>query len=241
VIKHFEDEIAILTHTDHPGVVRMIGYGRAPRMFIVLEYLKEGTLDSMLSRNNSQSSVGRMLFPKKTFQWPVLLSHAIELAKALKYLHHDCISGASIIHRDLKPDNIGFIDGKLKLFDMGLSICVEKESCVNDAYNMSGFIGTLRYMAPEVLLNEKYSEKADVYSFGILLWQMASDKLPYGHIKQKQDFIDRFLIHHDRPTLAYSWPKELKDLLKMCWDKDQHKRPSFELVIELLVSLQRKS
>ena len=75
----------------------------------------------------------------------------------------------------MKPQNTGFTkDGQLKIFDFGLMACVRKRGQPTDAYNMSGGTGTLIYMAPEVALSKPYSEKVDIYSFGVILWQLAS-------------------------------------------------------------------
>ena len=81
---------------------------------------------------------------------------------------------------DLKPDNVGFTsDGTLKLFDFGLCTCVKTHSDPNDVYEMTGNTGSLRYMAPEVALRKPYNEKVDVYSYGIMVWQMARDRVPF--------------------------------------------------------------
>ena len=67
----------------------------------------------------------------------------------------------------------------LKLFDFGLCTCVKKHDDDTQTYEMTGNTGSLRYMAPEVALKQPYNEKADVYSFGIMVWQMARDRIPY--------------------------------------------------------------
>jgi serine/threonine protein kinase len=66
---------------------------------------------------------------------------------------------------DLKPQNIGFdADKTLKLFDFGLAACVQKKRTASDTYDMTGYTGTLVYMAPEVVLRKRYNEKVDVFS-----------------------------------------------------------------------------
>jgi len=102
---------------------------------------------------------------------------------------------------DLKPDNVGFTaDGCLKLFDFGLVTCVRSRQHANDSYSMTGFTGSLRYMAPEVALQEPYTEKVDVYSFGIMLWQMTNDKVPFRGMT-KQDFMKNVVMGDLRPKL----------------------------------------
>ncbi|RYG59380.1 hypothetical protein EON64_20295, partial [archaeon] len=121
---------------------------------------------------------------------------------------------------DLKPDNVGFTkDGFLKLFDFGLVTCVRSRTSPNDVYEMTGYTGSLRYMAPEVVLRKPYSEKADVYSFGIMLWQMARDRVPFKGYN-KEEFFSRVVEGHERPKLDKSWPGGFSNLLKSCWGVD---------------------
>lgn len=132
---------------------------------------------------------------------------------------------------DLKPDNVGFTkDGTLKLFDFGLVTCVRARKNADEAYEMTGYTGSLRYMAPEVVLRKPYSEKADVYSYGIMLWQMARDRIPFKGFS-KEEFIKQVVHQHERPKLDKSWPMGFTNLLKACWDYDPKRRPSFEAII----------
>ena len=86
-----------------------------------------------------------------------------------------------VIHRDLKPENIGVdSNGRLKLFDFGLGRCVKKRSKDTESYKMTGETGTLRYMAPEVVLSKPYTEKVDTYSFGIVVWTMATNTVAFA-------------------------------------------------------------
>ena len=80
----------------------------------------------------------------------------------------------------MKPDNVGFTaEGDLKLFDFGLVTCVRSRQDSKTCYEMTGYTGSLRYMAPEVALRLPYNEKVDVYSYGIMVWQMARDRVPF--------------------------------------------------------------
>ena len=138
---------------------------------------------------------------------------------------------------DLKPDNIGFTeDGTLKLFDFGLSTCVQTRTFSNEAYNMTGYTGSLRYMAPEVALREPYGEKVDVYSFAIMLWQMATDTLPFTGLG-KTAFMEDVVRGDQRPKIDRSWPEGFSKLLSNCWHRDPEQRPSFALILIELNSL----
>jgi serine/threonine protein kinase len=162
------------------------------------------------------------------------LERGKELASALNYIHCECTTGVSIIHRDLKPDNIGIdCDGTLKVIDFGLSICVKRRTNNTSAYKMTGRTGTMRYMCPEVALGQKYSEKVDVYSFAIILWQMVADSIPYKKIT-KDIFFDAVARGGERPPLNSHWPEAFCELLESCWAESQETRPSFNIVMKVL-------
>ena len=97
---------------------------------------------------------------------------ALETARGVHYLHS---FKPPILHRDLKSLNL-LLDEcfRIKLADFGWTRVM--------AESMTGKIGTYQWMAPEVINNEKYTEKADVYSFGIILWEIASREPPYKNI-----------------------------------------------------------
>ena len=132
---------------------------------------------------------------------------------------------------DLKPDNVGFTsDGSLKLFDFGLCTLVNTRTNASDKYEMTGNTGSLRYMAPEVALQIPYTEKCDVYSYGIMLWQMARDRVPF-HGFNKADFMKSVVEGGLRPKLDRSWPTAFCNLVVRCWDRDPLKRPSFKAIV----------
>jgi hypothetical protein len=174
-LHEFEAEHGVLSRVSHPNIIKLLGAGRVPRRFVVLEWLNGGSLSSLLNENQGRSSFTKVFFRRPSFTYEALLNRAKEMAEALDYLHSRCFPGATIIHRDLKPDNVGFmLDGSLKLFDLGLCTCVKRRTDTHVAYEMTGNTGSLRYMAPEVALRKPYTEKVDVYSFGIMVWQMAT-------------------------------------------------------------------
>lgn len=244
-IHEFLMELAILSRIDHPNIVKVKGSGTKPRRFIVLEYLGGGSLNTILEKSQQNSGIANKLFKKPTFPYLDLLRKARAIAAAFDYCHRQLHSEAMILHRDLKPDNVGFtVDGDLKLFDFGLCTCVKKRNALDEMYEMSGNTGSLRYMAPEVALGLPYTEKADVYSFGILLWQMARDKVPFKGMS-RDNFTKDVVKGGERPKLDKHWPEQFSSLLTDCWHKDHLKRPSFETVInqidELLLEDNKKT
>eukprot|EP00595_Chromulina_sp_UTEXLB2642_P000791 CAMPEP_0196764460 /NCGR_PEP_ID=MMETSP1095-20130614/6186_1 /TAXON_ID=96789 ORGANISM="Chromulina nebulosa, Strain UTEXLB2642" /NCGR_SAMPLE_ID=MMETSP1095 /ASSEMBLY_ACC=CAM_ASM_000446 /LENGTH=558 /DNA_ID=CAMNT_0042120113 /DNA_START=537 /DNA_END=2213 /DNA_ORIENTATION=- len=235
-VHEFEVEHGILVRLSHPNIIRLLGAGRHPRRFLVLEYLGGGTLNNILNQNQSKPGFGR-LFRRPTFTYANLLSKLRDLSSAFECLHVRFHPLASIIHRDLKPDNVGFTDdGALKLFDFGLCTLVRKRSFDSEAYEMTGNTGSLRYMAPEVALRKPYNEKVDVYSFGIMAWQMARERLPFKGM-DRDEFMKSVVTGNERPAIDKSWPIGFINLLNSCWHNDPLHRPSFTQINHELTRL----
>ena len=255
-VAEFDIEEAVLLRIAHPNIIRLLGElifsvllitlniitviliiiiiilgsGKKPRKYLVLEYLSGGTLSQSLGIRNDLS---KQKFLKK-FRMIDALKLAYGLSKALHYLHHEWSPVMHIIHRDVKPDNIGWSsDGVLKLFDFGLCVPVRMQRDPTEQFRMTGNTGTLRYMAPEVVLGRSYHKSVDAYSFGILIWQVASGKIPYQNMGKKTYF-DKVVMGGMRPKLYPHWPVGFIELLKLCWHEDKNIRPTFyEIMAEL--------
>lgn len=91
-------------------------------------------------------------------------------------------------------------------------------------------------MAPEVALNKYYSERADVYSYGMILWQMFADDLPFRALTREQ-FLVNVVKGGERPVLDPEWPADLCDIISSCWQVRQDGRPSFGTIVRRLECL----
>ena len=132
-------------------------------------------------------------------------------------------------------------DGTLKVMDFGLASIIESVvTFSDDVYKMTGGTGSLRYMAPEVAKSRPYNHKADVYSFGIILWELLSFKKPFvGYGLDK--FYDQVVNNGVRPNVDSKWPKDLKDLISSCWDAEIGKRPNFQEIVAILEAIDATS
>ena len=101
---------------------------------------------------------------------------------------------------------------------------------------MTGNTGSLRYMAPEVALKRSYTELVDVYSFGILVWQMAKDKVPFKGYN-KDEFLRNVVVGGQRPKIGQSWPSAFSSLLTRCWENSPFDRPTFAQIVTELNAL----
>jgi len=157
---------------------------------------------------------------------------AFDVCAAPDYLHNN-----QIIYRDLKPDNIGFdIRGDVKLFDFGLAkeldTSLQSEGC-SEMYELSGNTGSLRYMAPEVARSDPYNLSADVYGFGLLLWQICSLQLPFDGMN-RQDHSELVVYGNERPQVDPSWSTPLRILMKRSWEQDPLIRPTMDSIYKIL-------
>jgi len=138
------------------------------------------------------------------------------------------------MHRDIKPDNIGFdVRDDIKLFDFGLSKELVAGAKPNDVFKLTGCAGTLRYMAPEVVQRKKYGMSADVFSFGILFWQILSCDLPFSKFSPKRHY-DLVVQNRERPMLDSNWPSEWSSLINNCWAHEINERLSMTAVMNIL-------
>lgn len=165
------------------------------------------------------------------------LTSAYDLASALGYLHN-----RRIIYRDLKPENIGFdIRDDIKLFDFGLATEMKDSRLADpsneycDVYKMTGMTGSPRYMANEVANEQPYNEKCDVYSFGILFWEMLSTKVSFQNHEMMSLRSNVWNGKYERPPVdAKNWSPLIVKLLQALWNPDYRERPTFGKVEEQL-------
>lgn len=147
---------------------------------------------------------------------------AYHIAQGMKYLH-----SKGIVHRDLKSPNILLDnDNNALVSDFGLS------GILRDNQELCGGVGTPNYTAPEVLMHMKYGNKVDVYSYGVMLWEMATRRVPYGEMSQAAIF-DHVITHGLRLPFPNNISESLKQLIIRCWSQDPNDRPSFIEIIEL--------
>lgn len=167
--------------------------------------------------------------PKGTWPWELVKRVACGSARGMAYLH----SGKPpVLHRDLKSANLLLDESyTTKVCDFGLSRLKAQER------SMTGNCGTVQWMAPEVLANMNYNEKADVFSYGIILWELLSRECPYDGLSPIQCAL-AVLNRDKRPDIPKFCPPALHALIKACIKKDPEQRPSFEEILQAIDAME---
>jgi len=210
----FRAEISIMAELHHPNIILYIGAClKRPNLCIVTEFAKHGSLSDVL-----QNSAIKLPYQQRL----KLLQSA---AKGINYLHS---LHPSIVHRDLKASNLLVDeDWNAKVADFGFARIKEENSTMTRC-------GTPSYTAPEVIRGEKYGEKADVYSFGIIMWQVLTRNQPFAGRNFMGVSLD--VLEGKRPQIPQECPKAFKKTMKRCWHAEAAKRPSMEEVLTFFES-----
>ncbi|XP_029907743.1 mitogen-activated protein kinase kinase kinase 12-like [Myripristis murdjan] len=203
-----ETDIKHLRKLKHPNIITFKGIcTQAPCYCIIMEYCAQGQLYEVLR-------AGRKITPSLLMDW------AMGIAGGMNYLHLH-----KIIHRDLKsPNMLITYDDAVKISDFGTS----KE--LSDKSTKMSFAGTVAWMAPEVIRNEPVSEKVDIWSFGVVLWEMLTGEVPYKDVDSSA-IIWGVGNNSLQLPVPDSCPDGFKILLRQCWNCKPRNRPSFRQIL----------
>ncbi|OMO61924.1 hypothetical protein CCACVL1_23144 [Corchorus capsularis] len=211
--QQFQQEVMMLATLKHPNIVRFIGACRKPMVWcIVTEYAKGGSVRQFLTRRQNRA------VPLK-----LAVKQALDVARGMAYVH-----GLGFIHRDLKSDNLLIAaDKSIKIADFGVArIEVQTEG-------MTPETGTYRWMAPEMIQHRPYTQKVDVYSFGIVLWELITGLLPFQNMTAVQA---AFAVVNKgvRPVIPNDCLPVLSEIMTRCWDTNPEVRPPFTEIVKML-------
>ncbi|RLN15293.1 hypothetical protein BBJ28_00010831 [Nothophytophthora sp. Chile5] len=216
----FIDEIKLSSTLSHAKIVRFIGvsWSMLSDMAVLMEYMPNGDLDMLLKQQHKRQEE----FPNE-FDWyqnsavlPAKATLALDVLEAIVYLHS---FPSPIIHRDLKSKNVLLsATYEAKLSDFGIS----REWQVDAT--MTAGIGTMAWIAPEVLRGERYTEMADIYSFGVILSELATCIKPFEGVTNA--LIVLKVTSEEKPDLGTTCPEDIRELADRCLSYNASDRPS---------------
>ena len=216
--KRFSLEASILSKLQHPNIVTVFDYGRiedadGERYFMAMEYLEGETLFRRIRR------LGRLPPPEA-------MRIAKQIARGLREAHKQ-----GVVHRDLKPSNVMLCaseDGEeaVKILDFGLVKVLSDDS--EELTQQGAFLGSPRFMSPEQISHGKVDLRTDVYSLGVILYQLLCGKVPFESDKS----IQILMAHLQQPVPRMKdrnpeveIPEPLESLVMRCLSKDPEGRP----------------
>ena len=204
-IARFNREAANACRINHPNVAQVYDFGEMAdgTLYLAMEYVEGETLDAVIAREGSLPPRRAALVTK-------------QVADALFTAHH-----LGIVHRDLKPENVMLarhLDGSdwVKVVDFGIAKTVQRDGAGSQTVTTAGVsLGTPEYMSPEQLAGEKLDHRTDVYSLGLVLFNMLTGELPYPKVTSKETLVRRLTskprtLSEVRPI---AWPRGLQDAL----------------------------
>ena len=223
IVVNFLQEIIFLSKLSHPSIIKFKGY--SPRNFKENRKEKQQVMFTEFVTNGSLNDIIKKIQNGEidNFDDTNKLIIIYGIAQSMSHLH-----AQNILHRDLKPDNI-LVDQFFhpKLADFGLSI-----KLTGDHFIGTDSVGTVNYMAPEVF-EKRYSKAADVYAFGILVFELINENFAFQCFNKCQ-IQYHICILKKRPTFKKNFPIAYKELITRCWTENEAERPTFNEIVSSL-------
>ncbi|MFA5536213.1 MAG: Stk1 family PASTA domain-containing Ser/Thr kinase [Bacillota bacterium] len=213
VVRRFQKEAQAVAKLSHPNIVSIYDVGQENGLYyLIMEYIDGKNLKEVI-------------LEKGKLEIGEAINFAMQICDALQHAHDN-----NVIHRDIKPQNILITNkGRLKVTDFGIAQAVTNATLT---YSGSGIIGTVQYISPEQARGEISSIHTDLYSAGIVLYEMLTGRLPFEgdtaigiamkHIQEDYPPVSNYIL---------DFPPELEQIIERCLRKDPEKRFSsaFEL------------
>jgi len=207
-LNYFKKEVVILSNVHHKNIVSFIGAcTEPPNLLIVMEFADRGNLYDII--HNRELSISEDL----------AISLGTQIADGLTYLHQH-----KIVHRDLKSPNILVtIDWVAQIADFGTSRVVDQVMTLG--------IGTRQWMAPEVLCQLEYTEKSDVYSYAVILWELFARIEPFTDLPKFN--MPNLVANGHRPQIPHNCPDFIAKIISLGWSTNPNLRPAFPEVMKM--------
>ncbi|EDV30048.1 uncharacterized protein Dana_GF15984 [Drosophila ananassae] len=213
--KDIEKEVKQLSRVKHVNIIALHGISSFQQStYLIMEYAEGGSLHNFLH--------GKV---KPAYSLAHAMSWARQCAEGLAYLH--AMTPKPLIHRDVKPLNLLLTNKgrNLKICDFG--------TVADKSTMMTNNRGSAAWMAPEVFEGSKYTEKCDIFSWAIVLWEVLSRKQPFKGIDNAYT-IQWKIYKGERPPLLTTCPKRIENLMTACWKTAPEDRPSMQYIVGVM-------
>ncbi|CAK82447.1 unnamed protein product (macronuclear) [Paramecium tetraurelia] len=220
IINSLKKEVSLWKQMDHPNIVKFIDFSETPNnIYFFLEYCNGGDLDMLIKDKGKLSE-------------QEAADIFLQIAEGCSYLYDK-----SVFHRDLKPENILIHNGTAKLADFGFAKVIEEDKKDVAAHGTS--VGTPYYMAPQILAGEDYCIKCDVWSLGVILYQMLFGVLPWKDTNSIIQLLNA--INNQKIQFPNTNPvgQEMKDLITKMLQKREEDRINIKEVCEALNKIKK--
>uniref|UniRef100_A0A4W3JQC6 mitogen-activated protein kinase kinase kinase n=1 Tax=Callorhinchus milii TaxID=7868 RepID=A0A4W3JQC6_CALMI len=223
-IENVRQEAKLFAMLRHPNIIALRGVClHEPNLCLIMEFARGGSLNRVLS--------GKKIPPH------ILVNWAVQIARGMNYLHEEAI--VAIIHRDLKSSNIlihetvgndDLSHKTLKITDFGLAREWHRTTKMSAA-------GTYAWMAPEVIRSSMFSKGSDIWSYGVLLWELLTGEVPFRGI---DGLAVAYGVAMNKLALPIpsTCPESFTKLMEDCWNPNPHYRPPFPCVLDQLTDIQ---
>ncbi|GES81838.1 kinase-like domain-containing protein [Rhizophagus clarus] len=197
-------------------IIKIYGITKDPELedyILVMKYASEGDLHKYLKKNFTNIA---WIKQKTQILWEI--SEGLEHIHKKKFMHRDFHSGNILYDPHNNSYNKNY---QWKIGDLGLSQAVNDKSSNNEIY------GVIPYIAPEVFKGSKFTKESDIYSLGMIMWELTTGCKPFANVKHDIHLIYK-ILDGERPKITEDTPECYANLMKRCWDADPKNRPSIK-------------
>ena len=216
--KQIYNEAKIMKKLSHPNVISFKDVFRDTKLdyfYIVMEYADDGDLNKKIKLQQNKKSID------KYFSEEIILKYFYQICQGINYIHSQ-----NVIHRDIKSQNIFLMkSGEIKIGDFGIAKALSKTKS-----NAMTIIGTPYYFSPEIINGDPYNYKTDIWSLGVVLYEMCNLKLPFDSSNIAQ--LSMKILRGNYDPVPFKYSKEMHHLIKRMLNVDQNKRPDIKEVMQ---------
>ena len=216
--KQIYNEASIMKKLFHPNVIlfkEVIIDKKLDYFYIIMEYADDGDLNKKIKQQKNKK-ISEKYFPEET-----IVKYFYQICQGINYIH-----SKNVIHRDIKSQNIFLTkNGSIKIGDFGIAKALSKTNS-----NAMTVIGTPYYFSPEIINGEPYNYKTDIWSLGVVLYELCTLKLPFDSNNIAQ--LSMKILKGNYDPIPFKYSKEMHNIIKKMLNVDQNKRPDIKEVLQ---------